>query len=262
MFPRWQSGRRPNFSAGGWNAAMAAAEAYQRSQQGGVEGSGRSAGLNRTIINVRNMSGSQVQRSQILGLGDFSFDPSDDNQLEELHEFLCLEGETPATPDHDDKWVVLPSELAEEEIGQAVLMGLVLVQVDIQSASHKFATIVDGDTEKLKSSTLGRGRIIKAETGTGTKWALVELGSQGGSGSTGFYVTNGSLSHGSSVTVERIRRNSGGTGWERSGETLTAYDIFLNTADTVDADTVVTVVPYEGLQVIESIYCAANDWGL
>lgn len=77
-----------------------------------------------------------------------------------------------------------------------------------------------------------------------------------------FCVTNGALVHAGSVTVERIRRKADNSGWERSGVTFAAYDIFLNTADTVATDTVVSTVPYGGLQVIDSIYCAANDWGL
>ncbi len=77
-----------------------------------------------------------------------------------------------------------------------------------------------------------------------------------------FCVTNGSLSHNGSVEVERIRRKEDNTGWERSGTTFTAYDLFLNTLDTLDSGTIVTTVVYEGLDVIDAMYCAANDWGL
>lgn len=73
-----------------------------------------------------------------------------------------------------------------------------------------------------------------------------------------FWVTNGTLSHGGSVQVERLKRQSGA--WVRSGELKTAYDIFLNTIETVDAGTIVSTVRYEGVDVLDSIYCRPNDW--
>ncbi len=89
------------------------------------------------------------------------------------------------------------------------------------------------------------------------RWEMVQ-----GGFSKKLCVTNGSLAHASSVNVERIRRKADNSAWERSGEIFVAYDLMLNASDTVDTGTIVGVVPYEGLNVIDSIYCAANDWGL
>lgn len=75
-----------------------------------------------------------------------------------------------------------------------------------------------------------------------------------------FVVLNSGLSHGGSVEVERIQRNSGDDGWERSGDTFTAYDLFLNNVDMIDAGVICTTVIYEGKDVIDGIYCTANDW--
>ena len=73
-----------------------------------------------------------------------------------------------------------------------------------------------------------------------------------------FCVTNSQLVHGSSVLAEILVRES--NTWQRSGATVTAYDLFLNAADTVEQGTIITVVPYQGLKVIDCIYCDVNDW--
>lgn len=175
-YPRWTSGKRPRLSAGGWNAAMASAEGYeQQLRSRGVAGAD-AAGLNRTVIQVKNATSNSAQRGHILGLGDWTFDPDNTQQLEELQETLCVEGVVPAAATHKDQFVVLPYDLAEGEIGDAILSGLVLVKVDITNTSHTFCTVADGVTQNLKSAAGGRGRILKAQPGTGLKWALVELG--------------------------------------------------------------------------------------
>lgn len=75
-----------------------------------------------------------------------------------------------------------------------------------------------------------------------------------------FAVTNGSLSQGATCEVETLRSTGGSPAWERTGYALTARDVFLNTDATVDAGTVVGVKRYDGLSVIDSMYCDANDW--
>lgn len=76
-----------------------------------------------------------------------------------------------------------------------------------------------------------------------------------------FVVSNGVLSQGGTVTVERVRRKADNSGWERSGETYTAYDFFMNTSDDdIPIKTAMTTVSYEGLEVIDAMYCVENDW--
>lgn len=69
-------------------------------------------------------------------------------------------------------------------------------------------------------------------------------------------VTNESIAHGSSGEVEQLSPYGG---WARTGNTFDAYDVFLNTGETVDADTIVRVQDY-GVPTIDAIYCAVNDW--
>ena len=179
----------------------------RQSPGGGRVPEGDFPGLNRTVISVRNALGERAERSMILGLGDWSFDPDSGDNLEELHETLCVEGVEPEAGTHDDAWAVLPDDLEDGEIGEAVLTGLVLVTVNISDASHKFCTIDDGNVQQLKSAHEGRGRILKAQDGTGNKYALVELGPFRKQ----FYrgTTSGALDKGTSGDVDRLGGGGG-----------------------------------------------------
>jgi hypothetical protein len=204
MYPRWSKGRKPRLSAGGWNASMNAAEAYERSLNSGEIPFATSQALGRTIVDVRNTTGDLMQRSYVLGIDDWTLDPDSGDQLEELHENLCVEGVVPVVGTHDDNFIVLPSDLVDGEIGPAVLSGIVLVTVNIISTAHKFCTIADGDVTTLQSATSGRGRIIKAQSGTGSKWALVEL-ARPAPVTTFRGITTGTLTKGGHVNVTRYK---------------------------------------------------------
>ena len=75
-----------------------------------------------------------------------------------------------------------------------------------------------------------------------------------------FAILKESLVQGATSEVERLVRNEDDDAWEASGELGEATDIWLNMADTVEAETVVYVVDYGGKDVIAAIYCAPNDW--
>ena len=46
----------------------------------------------------------------------------------------------------------------------------------MQDESHLYADVTDGDATKLTSGAFGSAMILWAESGTGTKWAVVQLG--------------------------------------------------------------------------------------
>jgi len=73
-------------------------------------------------------------------------------------------------------------------------------------------------------------------------------------------VLNGSLAHGSTATAEIVTWD--GSAWQRSGETITVQDYFLNTSDTAASGTLLKVEYYDNVWVPTAIYCAANDWSL
>lgn len=156
---------------------MTAAEAFERDFRSMTVPPAASAGLSRTVVDIRNTTPSLLQRSSILGLGDWSFNPDTDAGLNELSETLCVEGLVPDITKHLDRFVVLPSDLVAGEVGPAIVTGLVVVLVEMIDAADLYCTLDDNNVGNLKSGAHGRGRILKVQSGTGFKWALVELGS-------------------------------------------------------------------------------------
>lgn len=258
MYPRRTAGKWQKISAGGWNAAMRAAEDLDARLHGSGLLAASSLLANRTIVDVRNNTGSLMQRSYVLGIDEWTFDPDSGDQLEELHENLRVDGIVPVLGTHDEKFVVLPGQLEDGEIGPAVLSGIVLVLVNIAYAEHTFCTVADGDVTTLASSFRGRGRILRAQEGTGSKWCLVELGPMPSHPI--FAVTNGAVSPEAEVTVERLKPKDTSPFWQRSGETYTARDIWLNSGESIESGTILSTVPFAGREVIASIYCSAADW--
>lgn len=69
-------------------------------------------------------------------------------------------------------------------------------------------------------------------------------------------VTNEDISQGSSGNVEQLNYDSG---WSRSGNIFEAFDVFLNTGETLLEGTIVRVQDY-AVPTIDAMYCVANDW--
>lgn len=63
-------------------------------------------------------------------------------------------------------------------IGQVVIVGPAVVQVNITDATHTRAVPITGDKSKLTSAAAGGVPILDRETGTGVKWAKVLVGDQ------------------------------------------------------------------------------------
>lgn len=124
------------------------------------------------IIRIKNASGADRARFEVLGIDNVLITPTDN--LEEFKQRVLLNGSTPATGG-EGKFAVLLEPIRSNEIGRAVAAGLTAVQINMTDSAHKFAEISDGDTAKLVSGTTGSARIMWAESGTGTKWAIIRI---------------------------------------------------------------------------------------
>jgi len=117
---------------------------------------------------VRNSSGSDLNRFDILGIDSRESDEGDK---------LVLEGSTPATASHLGKFVVLDQFIADGKLGWAYVSGICSVNVDITNADHFYADVKNTDTTKLESAAIGAAKIIyKSSDGIGTKDCVVLLG--------------------------------------------------------------------------------------
>lgn len=87
-----------------------------------------------------------------------------------------IEGNIPALASHHGKFVVAIEPIEAGKYGLCVASGVVIVQIDILDADHRYADVKDADAAKLQSKPIGAARILWKESGTGTKWAIVNIG--------------------------------------------------------------------------------------
>jgi hypothetical protein len=74
---------------------------------------------------------------------------------------------------HVETFAVLIEPAANGAIVRAAVSGAFACLVNVIDASHRFATIKDGDSEQLQSTACGVLQLVWKESGTGTKkWAV------------------------------------------------------------------------------------------
>jgi hypothetical protein len=129
----------------------------------------------RGLVKIKNESGEYVHRFGILGIDGIisAINPTDD--LDAWKSEPVLSGITPASPDHCGRFVVAVEPMEDDAIGWACMSGIVPVQVDFTYDASVYADAKDDDFEKLVASEGGMPVLYK-ESGTGTKWALVQMG--------------------------------------------------------------------------------------
>ncbi len=126
---------------------------------------------------IRNDSGATVTRFGILGIDDVLFTP--DDHLGKFQSGYAFKGVTPAVPDHVGKFAVMLEAVPAGLIGRGLLVGNVAVQVNVNHEEDGLADVLDGDATQLDSGPTGAAQILWKPSGTGTKWAVVRVGSPG-----------------------------------------------------------------------------------
>lgn len=159
--------------AGAYNAFVDAA-LRDRDQALSMRTGGSSASSDAGVVHVRNDSGGDLSRFQVLGIDSPVIAPSDD-ELTFLNQVI-VSGVTPDVDLHTNLFVVLLDSLGDGKIGRAVLSGLCPVVVDVSDEAHLYADVTDAQSGYLTSGTTGAAQILWKESGTGPVWALVRLG--------------------------------------------------------------------------------------
>jgi len=176
-FKRVTSGDKLTIAARAWNACLDAAEA----NRDGVSGGGRNVQFRQAdIVLVKNSSGSDVSRFNILGISGVIFTPTD--SLKEFQNQVAFTGVTPTETNHKGQFLVCLDAIKNGKIGRAWIAGVAQVQVSIASAADQFCDVKNSDRTQLKSATEGSSRILWKPSGTGTKWCVVRIGSGSGGG--------------------------------------------------------------------------------
>jgi hypothetical protein len=124
---------------------------------------------------IRNDSGQDRQRFEILGIDAPVFLPTD--HLEEFQRQVALACVSPVLDEHADRFVILSEPVRAGAIGRAWVGGVCPVQVVVDDETFMFAELQDGDVTALKVVSSGSVTILWKDAGTGTKWAIVRFGS-------------------------------------------------------------------------------------
>jgi len=127
------------------------------------------------IVFVRNDSGADRSRFDVLGVSSPVFNPSSDEEA--FKNQPALSGVAPTEADHFGKFVILLEPVATGEIGLAAASGACPVHLYIEDDTLDLADVSDGDPSSLKTSRTGSATILWRESGSsGTVWAVVRLG--------------------------------------------------------------------------------------
>lgn len=113
------------------------------------------------IVPIRNDSGSDRDRFDVLGVGGVVIQPFEN--LLEFQNHPALVGVVPNEADHYGRFAVLLEPLRAGAIGRACLSGVCVVRLNVIDESHDFADVEDGCTENLKTATVGSAFILWKE---------------------------------------------------------------------------------------------------
>jgi hypothetical protein len=129
-----------------------------------------------TIILVRNDSGSDRQRFEILGVDAPVIDPSYNE--EEFKNRMALACVSPVVDTHEGRFVVLAEPVGSGKIGRAFAAGVCAVKINVidETEEPRFVEIAGGTTANLDVKRRGSAGILWRVGGTGVQWAVIRFG--------------------------------------------------------------------------------------
>jgi hypothetical protein len=152
-----------NLKARLWNQFVESSDPSRLSTAGGIPG----GILPNGVLLVRNDSGSDRDRFEVLGLGDPLYDTTDNE--DEFKNNASFEGETP-TADYVNKWAILQEPLPNGKIGRAMAIGASRVMLDINATGDSYAKLKASayELDSTADASAAEAVIIWKESGTGT----------------------------------------------------------------------------------------------
>lgn len=155
-------------SASTWNAFCDAAEAHRARafEQGFIEGRRTPPGF----LRMKNAIGSDLGRFTPVGIGAFALDPSDDEDSFKNDPVVTAHNVAP------NIWTfgITQSNISDGTTDDVLITGVTVCQVEVLSTAHRYAYM--SNNGPLRSYWWGGAKILQVEAGTGTKWAVVQLG--------------------------------------------------------------------------------------
>ena len=197
-----QSGQPWQPSATAHNAFVDTYQYVEELRRSGGAGVGR-AGSGTNVVQVRNDSGVDRDRFDVLGIAGPVIDPADN--LPVFKNGIVLKGVVPVLPagqgtttttgdptttttgepttttsapgatSHEGCFVLLLQPLAAGAIGWAMVSGVCVAKVDYTESTGRCAEIKDGDAGSLRACPSGSAFVLWPASGTGVQWAVVLL---------------------------------------------------------------------------------------
>ena len=170
-----QSGQPLVIPAGAYNAFIDTALDFR--QRTTHLGQGRQPSFAQaSLVLVRNDSGSDLDRFEILGIDAPVIDPEDNEEA--FKNRVAVSGVTPVSDTHVGRFVVLAEPVKSGKIGRAFAAGICPVKIDVADESQdcRFAEIAEDLSSNLEVNPSGSAAILWRAGGTGLQWALVRLG--------------------------------------------------------------------------------------
>ena len=175
-FRRVRDGERLKIPARTYNAMIDAAQDYANRKNARTD-SDASGVLPVNLVYIKNSSGINVDRLNILGISNTLIDPASNN----FKQSAILDGVTPVIAGHGGgRFVVTAEPIKDGAVGRACITGYFPIQIDVANESHTYADVNDNIVTSLKSVETGPAVILWKESGIGVKWALVRFGGSGG----------------------------------------------------------------------------------
>jgi hypothetical protein len=169
-----RAGQKFRFPAAAYNLMVDAAQDLLSHRQDQGSNPSNPGGMG-VVIRIKNTTGEDLERYDILGIDDVAYGP-DDNEQTFLHSPTFL-GVVPTLADHVGRFAVVLTPLADGKIGRAAIAGVVPVYVNVLSADDWWADIDDGEHWTLRSGPSGSAQLLyKSAAGTGGMWCLARLG--------------------------------------------------------------------------------------
>ena len=198
-----------------WNAFIDAAN-FTKEQRQNRLGKGFRSGVSAGIVLVKNAESEQHDRFTALVLNDIAVPPGV-NEDEFVSCPPVFVGQKMTEEREGKPYAILLEPLAHDQVGRAMVLGIVPAKVTIKDGEDQYAVPTPGSSAgALESSPTGVARIVWKASGTGTQWALLQLGGAGSGGGAAdkaymCRVGGGSATAGYSVTVYPNGRSDMGT---------------------------------------------------
>jgi hypothetical protein len=163
------------FPAATYNAMIDVINAYRRGQLT-LQNQNKSASRNSGIVLVKNSTGSDLSRGEVVGL-DGPIIGSDVESGGPYWHQISLNGITPTSNHVPDLFAITREAIPSGKIGYATVSGVCQTQVYMYSPQDCCAGCEIGNTTRLSSRTNGGARILWVEsTGVGVQNAIVRVG--------------------------------------------------------------------------------------